>query len=129
MLSVKTIVERTYERWGEAVKDLVTDYSMENSTTVSDLPYASMYFMGLPTKGFDLEGGESGVTPSLQIDIYAKGQKAMDTLYSIDEASHEALNEMGYRRTYGPELAQNIDPSIRRLVSRYQRVIGYGEDL
>ena len=130
MLTVKTIVESTFSAWGKAVSAEVGDnYSMENSATVSKLPYASMYFQGIPTSGSTLEGGEAAVTPSVQIDIYTNGQRALSEAYNIDELSHSSLLEMGFRRSYGPELIQSTDPSIKRLVSRYTRLIGYGETL
>lgn len=130
MLTVKTIVESTFSAWGKAVSAEVGDnYSMENSATVSKLPYASMYFQGIPTSGSTLEGGEAAVTPSVQIDIYTNGQRALTKAYEIDEVSHAALLSLGYTRSYGPELIQNVDPSIKRLTSRYSRLIGLAETL
>lgn len=130
MLTVKTIVENTFSVWGEAVSAEVGDnYSMENSATVSRLPYASMYFQGLPTGDSTLEGEEAAVNPTLQIDIYTNGQKALTKAYEIDEVSHSALLSLGYMRSYGPELIQNIDPSIKRLTSRYTRLFGLGDKL
>lgn len=130
MLTVKTIVENTFTTWGKAVSAEVGDnYSMENSATVSKLPYASMYFQGIPTSGSTLEGGEAAVTPSVQIDIYTNGQRALTKAYEIDEVSHAALLSLGYTRSYGPELIQNVDPSIKRLTSRYSRLVGLAETL
>lgn len=130
MLTVKTIVDSTFSAWGKAVSAEVGDnYSMENSATVSKLPYASMYFQGIPTSGSTLEGGEAAVTPSVQIDIYTNGQRALTKAYEIDEVSHAALLSIGYTRSYGPELIQNVDPSIKRLTSRYSRLVGLAETL
>lgn len=130
MLTVKSIIETVYEKWSDAVKDKVgNNYSMENSSTVTKLPYASLYFMGLPTNERILDGSESAVIPSLQVDIYTNGQKAITKAYEIDEISHNTLLSMGFQRTSGPELTQNVDPSIKRLMSRYSRVIGYGDNL
>ena len=130
MLTVKTIVENTSTTWSKAVSAEVGDnYSMENSATVSKLPYASMYFMSTVGAGYDLSGSERGINPSIQIDIYTNGQRALTKAYEIDEISHAAMLSMGYQRTQGAELIQNIDPSIKRLTSRYQRVIGYGDNL
>ena len=128
MLTVKTIVETVFAKWCEALKNMVGDnVSMENSTIVNSMPYAMMYFQGLPTDSADLEGNENSITPSIQIDIYTSGQKALSKGYEIDEKSHAALISMGFRRSYGPELIQATDPSIKRLISRYSRVIGYGD--
>lgn len=130
MLTVKTIIETTYAKWSSAIKTKVgNNYSMENSSTISKLPYASMFFMGVPTSDSTLEGGEASVTPSVQIDIYTNGQRALTNAYEIDEVSHLSLLSMGYTRSYGPELIQNIDPSIKRLTSRYSRLVGLAETL
>ena len=130
MLTIKTIIENTYSKWGEAISAEVGDnYSMENSSVINSLPYASLYFLGLPGNSYDLEGDEGTVMPTLQVDIYTNGQRALTKAYEIDEVSHETLVGMGYRRTTGCELIQSTDPSIKRLVSRYSRVIGFGETL
>lgn len=130
MLTVKTIIENTYTKWSEAISEKVGDnYSMENSSIVSVMPYASLYFLSVPGNSYDLEGDEGAVMPTLQVDIYTNGQRALTKAYEIDEISHSALVGMGYRRTYGCELIQSTDPSIKRLVSRYSRVIGYADKL
>lgn len=102
---------------------------MENSTVVAELPAATLYFQGLPTSASDLEGNESSIMPTVQVDIYTKGQRALTEAYYIDELSHSALVGMRFRRSYGPELIQSTDPSIKRLTSRYTRVMGYGDDI
>ena len=130
MLTIKTIIENTYSKWGEAISAEVGDnYSMENSSVINSLPYASLYFLGLPGNSYDLEGDEGTVIPTLQVDIYTNGQRALTKAYEIDEISHSTLVGMGYRRTYGCELIQSTDPSIKRLVSRYSRVVGFGESI
>lgn len=131
MLTVKTIVENTFSKWGEAISaEVGYNYSMENSSVINSLPYASLYFIGLPGNSYDLEGDEGTVMPTLQVDIYTNGQRALTKAYEIDAVSHETLvREMGYRRTAGPELIQSTDPSIKRLVSRYSRVVGFGDTI
>lgn len=130
MLTVKSIVEKTYKKWSTAVSEKVGDnYSMENSGVVSSFPYCSLYFLGLPTNTADLEGNEGTVSPTLQVDVYTTGQRSLTKAYEIDETSHSALLSMGYRRTTGPEFIQSTDPSIKRLTSRYSRVIGYADKL
>ena len=128
MLTIKTIIENTYAKWGEEIsKKIGNNYSMENSSVVSVMPYASLYFLGVPGDSYDLEGDEGTVMPTLQVDIYTNGQRALTKAYEIDEISHSTLIGMGYRRIYGCELIQSTDPSIKRLVSRYARVWGYGD--
>lgn len=128
-MTISEIVNMVYSHWSKAIKDSVTGYSMENSETVTKLPYATLYFMGLPTGASTLESEESAVTPSVQIDIYTKGQRALTQAYEIDGISHGSLIAMGFRRSMGPELIQSTDPSIKRLTSRYTRLVGLGDKL
>ena len=126
-MTVLEIINIIYAAWGKAIsKTAVKDnYSMENSTVVAQIPAATLYFTGLPTTDSDLEGNEASVTPTVQVDIYTKGQRALSQAYEIDNVSHETLvRSFGFRRSYGPELIQSTDPSIKRLTSRYTRLVG-----
>ena len=126
-MTVLEIINTVYAAWAEAIsKTAVKDnYSMENSTVVAEIPAATLYFTGLPTTDSDLEGNEASVTPTAQVDIYTKGQRALSRAYEIDNVSHETLvKKFGLRRSYGPELNQSTDPSIKRLTSRYTRLVG-----
>ena len=126
-MTILEIINTVFSRWGEAIsKTAVKDnYSMENSTVVAQIPAATLYFTGLPTTDSDLEGNEASVTPTAQIDIYTKGQRALSHAYEIDAVSHSVLNGVyGFKRSYGPELIQSTDPSIKRLTSRYTRLVG-----
>ena len=84
--------------------------------------YARIFLLGNPTINGDLEGDECATTASFQVDSFAAGFKSLSAVYDIDNASHEAMIAMGFRRTYGPEEQNNIDNSIKRIVSRYSRV-------
>lgn len=131
-MTVLEIINIVYAAWAEAIsKTAVKDnYSMENSTTVAQIPAATLYFTGLPTTDSDLEGNEASVTPTAQVDIYTKGQRALSQAYEIDDVSHETLvKKFGFRRSYGPELNQSTDPSIKRLTSRYTRLVGLEDKL
>lgn len=126
-MTVPEIINTVYAAWSEAIsKTAVEDNcSMENSTVVAQIPAATLYFTGLPTTDSDLEGNEASVTPTVQVDIYTKGQRALSQAYEIDDVSHETLvKKFGFRRSYGPELIQSTDPSIKRLTSRYTRLVG-----
>lgn len=131
-MTILEIINTVYARWGDSIsKTAVKDnYSMENSTVVAQIPAATLYFTGLPTTDSDLEGNEASVTPTAQVDIYTKGQRALSQAYEIDNVSHETLvRSFGFRRSYGPELIQSTDPSIKRLTSRYTRLVGLEDNL
>ena len=131
-MTVSELINNIYAKWREAISQtpVKNNYSMENSTVVAKLPAATLFFQGLPTSDSDLMGAEASVTPTVQVDIYTKGQKALTQAYQIDEVSHSVLNGVyGFRRSYGPELIQSTDPSIKRLTSRYTRLFGLGDKL
>ena len=128
MLTVQSIIETTYAKWAEKIKEKVgNNYSMEDSGTISKFPYCSLFFLGAPGDTYTLEGDEGTVIPTLQVSVYTTGQKALTKAYEIDNVSHETLVRLGYRRSTGPKLDMNTDPSIKRLISRYARVWGYGD--
>lgn len=130
-MTILEIINTVFSRWGEAISQTAVkdNYSMENSTTVAQLPASTLFFNGIPGNTWDLEGDESTVIPTAQIDIYTEGQRALTQAYEIDAVSHETLTRMGFRRATGPELIQSTDPSIKRLTSRYSRVVGFGESI
>ena len=130
-MTIVEIINTVYARWAESISQTAVknNYSMENSTTVAQIPAATLFFNGIPGNTWDLEGNESTVVPTLQVDIYTKGQRALTQAYEIDAVSHETLTRMGFRRSTGAELIQSTDPSIKRLTSRYSRVVGYGDKL
>lgn len=116
-------IEAVLETWGEAVSEAVGDnYSTDNVLTVSKFPFARILLMGLPTADRNLEGDECATAPSFQVESFAQGNKALSKVYEIDQVSHAAMINMGYRRTYGPSLIANVDSNIKRVVSRYTAI-------
>ena len=124
--TIESPVLEVFSRWGAAVSKITgaDNYSMDGSETNASgkKAYAQLYMLGNPTLRSDLEGNECATTPSFQVDSFASGTKPLTKVYKIDDASHKAMVDMGYRRTYGPELMENADGSIKRVVSRYSRV-------
>ena len=104
-MTILEMINTIYSQWTDAIKDKVTGYSMENSATVTKLPYATMYFTGIPGSDWDLKGDEAAVTPTAQIDIYTKGQRALTQAYESDDLSHACLTSMDTRIVgYGDSL-------------------------
>lgn len=126
MTTVDNPVSKVYARWQEQIVKIVGkgNYSMSKSGTLASnkTKYARIFMMGNPTRDGDLEGDECSTIPAFQVDSFAKGTKALSEVYDIDDVSHKAMIGMGFRRTYGPELLENADSSIKRVVSRYSRV-------
>lgn len=124
--TVKNPVSDVFERWGNAIEPVVGkgNFSMDNSQTIASVKkaYAKLLMLGNPTSRSDLEGDECATIPSFQSESYASGTKALSKVYEIDDASHKAMIEMGFRRIYGPVRQNNADNSIKRVVSRYSRI-------
>ena len=125
---IKNPVSDVFERWAKEIETVVGkgNYSMEKSKTIatSKKVYARLLMLGNPTTNSDLEGDECATMLSFQTESYAAGSntKALSKAYEIDSASHKAMVEMGFRRAYGPEMQNNAEGSIKRVVSRYSRI-------
>lgn len=117
-------VSDVYQTWSTAISTVVGEnYSMERSQTIvaGKQKYARMFMLGNPTASSALGGDECATRISFQTESYATGIKALSTAYEIDAVSHASMVGMGFIRTYGPEVLENADGSIKRVVSRYGR--------
>lgn len=125
-ITVDNPVSKVYERWGAEISKVVGagNFSMSQSGTLASgkTKYARIFLEGNPTRRSDLEGNECATEPAFQVDSFASGTKALSIVYDIDDASHKAMRKMGFNRTYGPTLIENIDSNIKRVVSRYSRI-------
>lgn len=125
---VKNPVSDVFERWSKEIEPVVGkgNFSMEKSQTIASTKkmYARLLMLGNPTVNSDLEGDECATTLSFQVESYAPGSnaKSLSKAYEIDSASHKAMVDMGFRRSYGPEPQNNAEDSIKRVVSRYSRI-------
>lgn len=126
MTTVDNPVSKVYSIWSTEIEKKVGrgNFSMSQSGTLASnkTKYARIFMMGNPGNSWDLEGDECATMPSFQVDSFAKGTKALSEVYDIDDVSHKSMVSMGFRRIYGPELVENADSTIKRVVSRYSRI-------
>ena len=122
--TVKNPVVDVFEHWKTAMEAKIGagNCSMDKSALIAKAPYARLFLMSNPGVRWDLSGNETATTAAFQVESFASGQKALTKVYEIDAVSHKAMTEMGFRRTYGPELVDNADNSIKRVISRYSRM-------
>ena len=122
--TIKNPVSDVFERWKTAMEKKigVGNCSMDSSSLIAKAPYARLLLMSNTGYRWDLSGNENATTLSFQVESFANGQKALTKVYDIDDTSHKAMTDMGFRRIYGPEVIENADNSIKRVVSRYSRV-------
>lgn len=124
--TIKSPVVDVFTRWGKEVSKITgqDNYSMDGSETNASgkKAYAQLYMLGNPATRGDLEGNESATMPTFQSVCFTSGNGALTRVYELDDVSHNAMVNMGFRRTYGPELFISNDSGIKKLVSRYSRI-------
>jgi hypothetical protein len=123
---IKNPAVEIFTRWGEAMEPVMGEgnYAYDVSSTVANdkTKYARMFLLGAPTYRAELEGSETALNVSVQVEMFASGKRAATNVYAYDDVSHACMIGMGFTRTYGPELTTNADSTIKRLVSRYSRL-------
>ena len=121
-LIVKNPYLDVFERWRAIMEPLVGEgnLSMEQSSTIANdkTKYAQMYMASNTTASKDLEGDETSTQISFQTDVFASGSKALSKVYTLDDASKQAMIDMGFRCDYS-SLIQNVDSAFKRVTSRY----------
>lgn len=114
-----------YDRLTKAVEPICGENtSMSVTEQVSTFPFYFVKLLGNPTLRTDLEGNETYSSPSVQCESFANGIGALNKAFSIDALSHREMINMGFRRTYGPVEEENSQRSIKRVISRYERLLG-----
>jgi len=90
-------------------------------------PYAGFRQLDNATTADDLENNENAVNSVIEITAYSN--KNLTEAKQIAALAADAMRELGYRRT-GPFTPQNAaDTNIYRVIYRFNRVIGAGEEL
>nr|DAE46130.1 MAG TPA: PORTAL PROTEIN, 15 PROTEIN, HEAD PROTEIN, VIRAL INFECTION, TAILED.2A [Caudoviricetes sp.] len=89
-------------------------------------PYAGFRQLDNATTADDLENNENAVNSTIEITAYSN--KNLTEAKAIAALAVDAMREMGYRRT-GPFTPVNAaDTNIYRVIYRYNRTIGTGEE-
>ncbi len=103
----------------------------QNAGTSTDgsppaFPYAGFRQLDNATTADDLENNENAVNSTIEITAYSN--KNITEAKQISALAADAMRQMGYRRT-GPFTPVNAaDTNIYRVIYRYNRIIGTGEE-
>lgn len=124
METVKNPITQVFGEWSKKMRTVVghNNVRVSSSGLVASAPFARIFLMGAPTHRKTLDGTEASVTLSMQTDVFSSGERGLSDAYDYDQESHDAMVSMGFRRTYGPELIDNADSDIKRVVSRYSLI-------
>lgn len=81
-----------------------------------------------PDAAEDLENSENAVESTVEIQAYSN--KSLTESRKIINIACDSMRQMGYRRRMGPKQMTNAGNSrIYRMVARFTRVIGSGEEI
>lgn len=76
----------------------------------------------------DLENSENAVESVIELQAYSN--KNLTEARKIINIACDAMRKMGYRRRMGPkQVANAANSNIFRMVARFSRVIGAGEEI
>lgn len=75
----------------------------------------------------DLENTEENAQNiEIQLDIYTK---SLNDGYVIADKAVNAMKKMSFSKDFGIEVMANIDTDFKRLVARFSRVVGSGDEI
>lgn len=99
-----------------------------NSDGQPELPALLVDQIDNPDVAEDLENSENAVESTIEIQAYSN--KSLTESRKIINIACDAMRQMGYRRRMGPKQVANAGNSkIFRMVARFARVIGSGEEI
>lgn len=89
-------------------------------------PYAGFRQLDNASIADDMENNENAVSSTMEITVYSN--KNITEAKTIAALAADAMRELGYRRT-GPFTPGNAaDTNIYRVIYRFNRIIGKGEE-
>lgn len=111
-----------------SVSDLCKNVTATNSDSPPDFPCLSVSQIDNPDAAEDLENSENAVESVIELQSYSN--KNLTESRKIINTACDAMRQMGYRRRMGPkQVANAASINIFRMVARFSRVIGAGEEI
>ena len=111
-----------------SVKDICSNIASANSDTPPDFPCLQLSQIDNLDTADDLENSENAVESVIEIQTYSN--RNLNESRKIINVSCDAMRQMGYRRIMGPKQIANVgDGNIYRMVARFRRIIGNGEEI
>lgn len=109
------------------INDSEVDFAVDNNhKLVKD---KTIFFQMLSNTELanDLENTkENAQNINIQIECYTK---SLNDGYDLADKVVEAMKTMSFSKTYGIELMANIDTNYKRLVMRFNQIIGSGDTI
>lgn len=123
------LITNVFNEWAAALAETSIGNRVYMERPNEDIKFPCASMMPLPSNetGYDLDNAASGIDLTVQTEVLVRSGEKLSTAYALNEASHEAMCNMGFRRTT-PTLEMPMN-GYKRLISRYSRVVGYGEPI
>lgn len=129
--AIKNPSEALFSRWSKKVAEIVGEdnvsFGVSSQVANDKAVFARMFVMGNTSGTLDLQNNEISTNLAVQCEAYST--VGLSKALEIDEVSHEAMLAMGFHRTYGEDITENSESSIKKIISRYRRTYtGYFPD-
>lgn len=111
-----------------AESNVCPNITSTNSDNPPGFPALMVNQIDNPDTAEDLENTENAVESVVELQAYSN--KNLTEARKIINIACDAMRQMGYRRRMGPKQVANAGNSnIFRMVARFSRVIGVGEEI
>lgn len=111
-----------------AESDTCTNITSTNSDSPPGFPALMVDQIDTPDIADDLENSENAIESVIELQAYSN--KNLTEARKIINIACDAMRRMGYRRRMGPKQVANAAVNnIFRMVARFSRVIGAGEEI
>ena len=121
------IQSKVFAELKEAVKDICPNAGMSGKGTPSVFPYLSVATFANETAAEDLENQETAVRSVIEIRAYSNEDQ--DQADAIMSTAGDCMREMGFGRTGPFTLEEPAEAGICRVIYRFDRIIGVGEEI
>lgn len=117
---------RVFTRVKAVIKEECPNAGTSTDGSPPAFPYAGFRQLDNASTADDMENNENAVSSTMEITVYSN--KNITEAKTIAALAADAMRELGYRRT-GPFTPGNAaDTNIYRVIYRFNRIIGKGEE-
>lgn len=117
---------KVYTVLKKTVSEKCSNSGTSSIGTPPEFPYMSVVQLNNGTTADDLENEENAIISNIEVTVFSnKNQTESRNIMSL---VCEEMRKMGYRRT-GPFSPTNVsDVNVYRVIYRFSRIIGAGEE-
>ena len=119
--------------WNRIISNLATaeGEGCNISSSVSDMPprFPTLLVDQLDNSDFAVDLENSGAAVRAHMELTAYSNKSLTEVRNIMSTAREAMRLMGFVCNYGPRQIPSTNVNLFRVIARFSRVIGDGDDI